>query len=187
MHGSAWHDMLCCIRCGACLNHCPVYSSIGGHAYGWVYSGPMGKVLTPLLAEASAKPSFSTLAHASSFCGRCVEVCPVGIPLTSLMRKLRESDFRGFFQTKRLKTKIACATMRLLFAHPRMYRLALCCLLWLLRLFARRGHISYLPLASSWTSTRDLPINRRARPAIALFTSGYAFCKQTRQVETTSG
>ena len=179
MHSSAWRDMLRCIRCGACLNHCPVYSSVGGHAYGWVYSGPMGKVLTPLLAETSKKANAQTdtqeLPHASSFCGRCVEVCPVGIPLTSLMRKLRERDFEQPLRARRLKTRLACAVMRLLFAHPKLYRLVIACSLRVLKFLARgKGHISYLPTATAWTNTRDLPINRSARSAIASSRAGYA-------------
>ena len=174
MHSSAWREMLHCIRCGACLNHCPVYTSVGGHAYGWVYSGPMGKVLTPLLAETSKKTNAQELPHASSFCGRCVEVCPVGIPLTSLMRKLRERDFEKPLQPRGLKTRLACAVMRLLFAHPRLYRFVIAFSLRVLKLLARgRGHISYLPTITAWTDTRDLPINRSARSAIASNRTSY--------------
>ncbi len=78
MLGGEFEDMLRCIRCGACMNHCPVYQAVGGHAYGWVYPGPMGAVLTPSLigvAEGGQLP------NASTFCGRCEEVCPVRIPL----------------------------------------------------------------------------------------------------------
>ena len=81
-----FEPMLNCIKCGACLNHCPVYANVGGHAYGWVYPGPMGSVLTPLLQGLdAAKP----LPNASTFCGRCEEVCPMGIPLPSMLRQLR--------------------------------------------------------------------------------------------------
>ena len=82
--------MLRCIRCGACMNHCPVYHAIGGHAYGWVYPGPMGAVLTPSLigvAEGGQLP------NASTFCGRCEEVCPMRIPLPKMMRHWREREF----------------------------------------------------------------------------------------------
>jgi L-lactate dehydrogenase complex protein LldF len=78
MLGGPFREMLRCIRCGSCINHCPVYGAIGGHAYGWVYSGPMGAVLIPNLIgidEAGHLP------NASSLCGRCEEVCPVRIPL----------------------------------------------------------------------------------------------------------
>ena len=90
MLGGEFEDMLRCIRCGACMNHCPVYQAVGGHAYGWVYPGPMGAVLTPSLigvAEGGQLP------NASTFCGRCEEVCPVRIPLPRMMRRWREREF----------------------------------------------------------------------------------------------
>jgi len=87
---SKYRPILRCIRCGACLNHCPVYSSVGGHSYGSVYPGPLGAVLTPLLAD---KKKAGDLPNASSFCGRCEQVCPVKIPLVELMRQLRNDQF----------------------------------------------------------------------------------------------
>jgi L-lactate dehydrogenase complex protein LldF len=88
--GTAYQDMLACIRCGACLNVCPVYRRIGGHAYDSVYPGPMGKVLTPLL---SAGEEGRDLPGASSLCGACTEACPVQIPLADLLVRLR-ADLR---------------------------------------------------------------------------------------------
>ena len=90
MLGNEFHEMLRCIRCGACMNHCPVYHAVGGHAYGWVYVGPMGSVLTPLMVgldEARDLPNACTLN------GRCREVCPMEIPLSDMIRKLREREF----------------------------------------------------------------------------------------------
>jgi L-lactate dehydrogenase complex protein LldF len=84
--GTHFQDMLRCIRCGACLNHCPVYQEIGGHAYGWVYPGPMGAVLSPMLVGVDKA---GHLPNASSFCGRCESVCPVKIPLPNMMRHWR--------------------------------------------------------------------------------------------------
>ena len=84
--GGPVRDVLRCIRCGACMNHCPVYGAVGGHSYGWVYPGPIGAVLTPSflgLDEGRHLP------NASTFCGRCESVCPVRIPLLSLMRHYR--------------------------------------------------------------------------------------------------
>lgn len=83
MLGTELHDMLACIRCGACLNVCPVFRQIGGHAYGSTYPGPMGSVLTPTLD--AAVPGAGEVADASTLCGACNEVCPVGIPLTDLL------------------------------------------------------------------------------------------------------
>jgi L-lactate dehydrogenase complex protein LldF len=77
---------LACIRCGACMNHCPVYTRIGGHAYQSVVPGPIGSVLTPQMEGAGLRHD---LPHASSLCGACAEVCPVGIPLPSLLVRMR--------------------------------------------------------------------------------------------------
>lgn len=82
--GTEFAEMLNCIRCGACLNACPVYRQTGGHAYGWVYPGPMGAVLTPLLSGGSHE-----LANASTLCGACMDACPVEIPLQDLLLGLR--------------------------------------------------------------------------------------------------
>jgi L-lactate dehydrogenase complex protein LldF len=84
-----YHEMLGCIRCGACLNVCPVYRQTGGHAYGWVYPGPMGAVLTPLLA--ADQPEAAEVAGASTLCGACMDACPVQIPLQDLLLSLRRA------------------------------------------------------------------------------------------------
>jgi L-lactate dehydrogenase complex protein LldF len=84
--GGRYREMLACIRCGACLNVCPVYRKTGGAAYGPVYSGPMGAVLVPLLAGLEQAPD---LPHASSLCGACTDACPVKIPLHELLLELR--------------------------------------------------------------------------------------------------
>jgi L-lactate dehydrogenase complex protein LldF len=83
--------MLACIRCGACLNVCPVFRKISGHAYDSVYSGPMGKILTPLLSEDGSEGR--ELPEASTLCGACTEACPVEIPLADLLVRLR-ADLR---------------------------------------------------------------------------------------------
>jgi len=83
---------LLCIRCGTCLNHCPVYLRIGGHAYGHVYPGPIGKILTP---QMEGLDRAGVLALASSLCGACAEVCPVKIPIPSLIRRLRTESYAG--------------------------------------------------------------------------------------------
>jgi L-lactate dehydrogenase complex protein LldF len=85
--GTQYREMLACIRCGACLNVCPVYRKTGGAAYGPVYSGPMGAVLLPLLVGLDRAPS---LPHASSLCGACSDACPVKIPLHELLLELRK-------------------------------------------------------------------------------------------------
>jgi len=87
-------EILKCIRCGACMNVCPVYRTVGGHSYGWTYPGPMGIILTTLLTGmAKSHP----LVDASTLCGACVEVCPVHIPLVDLFLRLRERRVREGF------------------------------------------------------------------------------------------
>ncbi|UFH49961.1 LutB/LldF family L-lactate oxidation iron-sulfur protein [Pseudomonas sp. KNUC1026] len=81
-----------CIRCGACMNHCPVYTRIGGHTYGEVYPGPIGKIITPHLVGLNKVPDHPS---ASSLCGACGEVCPVKIPIPSLLRRLREENVKA--------------------------------------------------------------------------------------------
>ncbi|MCP4327018.1 MAG: iron-sulfur cluster-binding protein [Alphaproteobacteria bacterium] len=151
--GTEFQEILRCIRCGACMNHCPVYGAVGGHAYGWVYPGPVGKVLDPGLIgleEAKALP------NASSFCGRCEEVCPVRIPLPKLMRHWREEEFE-----RRLSPAAARSGLRLWagFARrPALYHLAMRFGITLLKVLARgRGRFKALPLAAGWTDFRDLP------------------------------
>jgi len=95
MIGTDFQEMLRCIRCGACMNHCPVYHAVGGHAYGWVYPGPMGAVLTPSLIGVEKG---GQLPNASTFCGRCESVCPMRIPLPGMMRHWREREFERHLQ-----------------------------------------------------------------------------------------
>ncbi|MFV1990482.1 MAG: LutB/LldF family L-lactate oxidation iron-sulfur protein [Acidimicrobiales bacterium] len=101
--GSKYEEMLNCIRCGACLNVCPVYRQVGGHAYGWVYSGPMGAVLTPLLQ--SEEPHSAELANASTLCGACMEACPVEIPLQDLLLALRQDKALEASRSEKLAWK----------------------------------------------------------------------------------
>jgi len=88
--GSDVREALRCIRCGACMNHCPVYQNVGGHSYGWVYPGPIGSILTPMYIGLE---NALDLPQASTMCDQCGVVCPVRIPLPDLQRKLREQEF----------------------------------------------------------------------------------------------
>jgi L-lactate dehydrogenase complex protein LldF len=153
MLGGEFREMLRCIRCGACMNHCPVYHAVGGHAYGSVYPGPMGAVLTPGLAgieEAAQLP------NASTFCGRCEEVCPVRIPLPKLMRHWREREFERHLSPATVRSGLAFWGY---FARrPKLYGLATSLAARLLALLGkRRGRFSWLPLAGGWTKHRDFP------------------------------
>ncbi len=87
-----YRDALACVRCGACLNACPVYSAVGGHAYGTVYPGPIGAVIEPLYARDDERRA--ELAEASSLCGACHEACPVRIPLHDMLVRLRQDNAR---------------------------------------------------------------------------------------------
>jgi L-lactate dehydrogenase complex protein LldF len=153
MLGGEFQDMLRCIRCGACMNHCPVYNAVGGHAYGWVYPGPMGAVLTPSLIGVDLA---GHLPNASTFCGRCEEVCPVRIPLPRMMRSWREREFERELSPATVRSGLAVWAF---FARrPRLYGM-LTAIAALVLGFAGvfRGRFSHLPLASGWTKHRDFP------------------------------
>lgn len=152
MLGTEFQDMLRCIRCGACMNHCPVYGAVGGHAYGWVYPGPMGAVLTPGLIgvhEAGHLP------NASTFCGRCEAVCPMGIPLPKMMRHWREREFsRG---DSPWQQRFAIKAWGYLAKRPKLYRFLTDRLAGLLSEWGKpNGHFRWLPLAGAWLKHRDL-------------------------------
>jgi L-lactate dehydrogenase complex protein LldF len=153
MVGTEFQDMLRCIRCGACFNHCPVYGSVGGHAYGWVYGGPMGSVLTPQLVGLEEA---GNLPNASTFCGRCESVCPMGIPLPKLMRHWREREFERHLQPRRYRA--ALRLWAFLARRPTLYHLVTDIGASLLGLAGRsRGRFRTLPLAGGWTRGRDMP------------------------------
>jgi L-lactate dehydrogenase complex protein LldF len=153
MLGGIFQDMLRCIRCGACLNHCPVYGAIGGHAYGSVYPGPMGAVLTPAL---QGLDHARDLPNASSLCGRCEEVCPMSIPLPSMLRAWRERDFAD--GKRSLAERLALKVWAFAAKRPRLYHVLAAVGVGLMtRLAEGRGRLSSLPFAKSGTRLRDLP------------------------------
>jgi len=151
--GSHYQDMLRCIRCAACMNHCPVYGVVGGHAYGWVYPGPMGAVLTPSLTGIGGS---AHLPNASTFCGRCEQVCPMKIPLTTMMRHYRNEAYQ-----KQINSKIVGITLGMwsyLAKRPTVYRAVTRLAAMAFTVFGgRRRRVGYWPLAGGWTSVRDLP------------------------------
>src|SRR4051812_36855940 len=153
MLGGQFREMLRCIRCGACMNHCPVYAAVGGHTYGWVYPGPMGAVLTPSLVGIDKA---GHLPNASTFCGRCEEVCPVKIPLPKLMRYWREREFEKNLQPATIRSGLELWGW---FAkRPRFYRIATSLAIFAMGLAGKLfGRFRWLPLAGSWTRHRDLP------------------------------
>ena len=153
MLGTEFQEMLRCIRCAACMNHCPVYGAVGGHAYGWVYPGPMGSVLTPSLIGVDQA---GHLPNASTFCGKCESVCPVKIPLPKMMRHWREREFERHLQPVAMRSNLALWAW---FARrPGLYRLATRVGAAALGLAGRkRGRFAKMPLAAGWTGGRDLP------------------------------
>ncbi|MCB1892401.1 MAG: lactate utilization protein, partial [Rhodocyclaceae bacterium] len=146
-------EMLRCIRCGACMNHCPVYQAVGGHAYGWVYPGPMGNILTPSyvgLENAVALPNAATM------CNQCGVVCPVKIPLPDLMRTLREEQMaRGL---KPWAERMGLALWGWAAQQPALYalgtRIAARVMKWM---GGSEKLIHRLPFVSGWTDGRDFP------------------------------
>ncbi len=154
MLGDEFREMLRCIRCGACLNHCPVYSAIGGHAYGWVYPGPMGKVLSPMFLGLDKTVD---LPNACTLNGRCATVCPVKIPLPDLIRRIRDHQHDRRLTTR--TSRLALAVWGWAARRPRVYHFGARCATRLLRLVGSgRGSVSKLPLAGGWTAGRDLPL-----------------------------
>ena len=154
MMGTEFQEMLRCIRCAACMNHCPVYGAIGGHAYGWVYPGPMGSVLTPALAGIDKT---ANLPNASTFCGKCEAVCPVKIPLPKMMRHWREREFERHLTPATMRRGLGVWSY---FAkRPGLYRIATRMGVGALGLLGRgKGAFTSLPLAGGWTEGRDLPV-----------------------------
>lgn len=154
MLGNEFKDMLRCIRCGACLNHCPVYNAIGGHAYGWVYPGPMGSVLTPLMIGIDKAPD---LPHACTFNARCESVCPMGIPLTRLLRLHRISTFAQHLIPR--PHRWALAAWASVARRPWLYQTLTRLANWSLRYWAgQKATLTAFPFAQGWTSSRDLPV-----------------------------
>ena len=151
--GTDFEEALYCIRCGACLNVCPVYRQTGGHAYGSTYSGPIGAVITPLL---KGQKDAKDLPHASSLCGACWEACPVGIPLHELLLKLRNQQVQEGLAGKgqALAFKGFENTMK----NPALFKIS-----------GKAGRLAQRPLKKdgsmrslpgpmgAWTDSRELP------------------------------
>jgi L-lactate dehydrogenase complex protein LldF len=147
-----FRESLQCIRCGACLNACPVYRRIGGHAYGGVYAGPIGSILTPLFDSVSDNPH---LPHASSLCGACQAACPVRINIPHMLIGLRELQHKEHkVRAESLAYRMWAEVMR----RPLLYRMALRLARLGLRWFASDGWLRRLPgPGAAWTETRDFP------------------------------
>lgn len=146
-------EILGCIRCGACMNACPVYTSIGGHAYGDTYPGPVGAVVTPGLRGLD---EWSDLAGASTLCGACRDVCPVRLDIPRMLLNLRREAAP---QHAPRWLRGAMRTFATVVRRPFAYRVANKVARTALRLSARNGWISKAPgPAAAWTASRDLPM-----------------------------
>ncbi len=146
-------EALRCIRCAACLNHCPIYKAVGGHAYGWVYSGPIGAAIDPAYLGLNTARH---LPNASTLCGRCEEVCPVRIPLPKIFRYWRTEAFKQGLtpgperQGVRLWAYFA--------KRPKLYRLWTRTAARVLAAAGRgKGRLRHVVGFSGWTNMRDLP------------------------------
>jgi len=150
-------ETLQCIRCGACLNACPVYRETGGHAYGSIYSGPIGAILSPQLANMEHSRS---LPFASTLCGACYEVCPVKINIPEVLIHLRGEVVRG--EQKTLSgtlsvENLAMQTIAMIFQNRRRYEAAQRLGRIGQLIFLRHGQLEHLPgMAGEWTKYRDL-------------------------------
>ncbi|HVB36949.1 MAG TPA: LutB/LldF family L-lactate oxidation iron-sulfur protein [Vicinamibacterales bacterium] len=157
---AAAREALACIRCGACLNVCPVYRTIGGHAYGPVYAGPIGALVSPYLDPDSSPPD---LPFVSSLCGACASVCPVKIDIPAVLVHLRARTMEGSLKVEPMPERRRWRFgMRLWAAAMRTsggYRLAFALLRRGLKPFTHDGRIERLPGPfAGWTSVRDFPI-----------------------------
>jgi len=146
-------EILYCIRCGACMNHCPVYQEIGGHAYGSVYPGPMGSVLTPSLWGLAG---WADLPHASTLCGACRDVCPVGIDLPALLLKLRVAGAQAESPPRWLRWGLRL--YRFAAERPALFRLGMRLAALVTRPLAKGGALQNLPgPLRGWTAHRTFP------------------------------
>jgi len=151
--GTEAEDVLRCIRCGACLNHCPIYGAVGGHAYGATYSGPIGAALNPGLMGVGAAHHHP---NASTFCGRCAEICPVKIPLPKIMRHWRAVEYEQGLAPKSVVFGLSLWAFAA--KRPWLYRIGTRIAARMLKRRARRnGFVQALPIMRGWFAVRDLP------------------------------
>jgi L-lactate dehydrogenase complex protein LldF len=151
-------ESLYCLRCGACLNVCPVYQKIGGHAYGSVYSGPIGSIVTPALAGLEKSKD---LPFASTLCGACREACPVRIDIPRILLKLRSDWSEGSGEHKAgppIMERAAIKLWAFAMKRPLLYNSVFRSAAFLQRPLMRDGKLRRLPFAlGGWTKNRDFP------------------------------
>jgi len=165
-------EMLRCFRCGACLNHCPVYGAIA-----------MGSVVTPAMTGIENAPD---LPHACTLNGRCAEVCPMSIPLPSLLRKHRRTTFERQLQSPGSRYGLAIWSWAA--RRPKVYaRLARLAIASLSKLSRGRGRFASLPLAGAWTQARDLPAPQGRSTFMQLYSERERERARTGSVESGAG
>jgi L-lactate dehydrogenase complex protein LldF len=143
-----------CIRCSACLNVCPVYERVGGHAYGSVYPGPIGAILSPQLTGVENNPS---LPFASTLCGACYDVCPVQIDIPTMLVHLRGNVVEGTPAFRRPAEAVVMATAARVMTSESLWRLSLRVLASVRLFISWRALVSRAPIISRWARSRDLP------------------------------
>ncbi len=154
-------EALYCLRCGACLNACPVYRRIGGHAYGYAYQGPIGSIVSPSLFGGGA----GHLPFASTLCGACREICPVKIDIPKLLLHLRAKENQDGLKWPRgaSSARRAVARFARMAGRPRTMRTLLRLAAWIMRPLARDGYVRWMPPPfNAWTRTRDFPVPKSA-------------------------
>ena len=160
----ALRESLYCIRCGACLNVCPVYQRVGGHAYGWVYPGPIGSIVTPaLVGVAQAKD----LPNASTLCGACRDACPVQINIPRMLLHLRHQLAESPDPQQRTASDrdvLMARGFAKVMSSPALLRLSRRFGRVFLRAISKGGRVgpTGVPFLSRWTRARDLPVPRRS-------------------------
>lgn len=158
LHDPVGREVFKCIRCGACANVCPVYQNVGGFAYGWFISGPIGAIFTPQIL---GTPAARELPFASTLCGACADVCPVKIPIPAILRHLRRRVAEGDdFSAPAMPASIRAAARLSAFALAQnwIYRLGARILPLVMSVFKRGGWVAWAPYPlSRWTKVRPLP------------------------------
>jgi len=154
IHGTEYAEALACIRCGACLNVCPVYQNVGGHAYGWVYPGPIGSIVTPLL---DGVQKAAPLPYASSLCGACQSACPVDIDIPTMLLKLRR-DLVNLGEGP-TTLKLGIRGWRMAMERPGLFALSgRMAQIGTRMLKGKDGQLHRLPsMLGNWTQNRDFP------------------------------
>jgi L-lactate dehydrogenase complex protein LldF len=179
-------EALYCLRCGACLNVCPIYRRIGGHAYGSTYPGPIGSIISPSLFGGAT----AHLPFASTLCGACREICPVKIDIPRILLHLRWKETAGKSDSglpvpkwprAARRARAGVETFSRMANHPLMIRMMGRLAALVIWPFARRGYVRWMPPPfSNWTRVRDFPVPRLRRRQVSSAAQSKAANRGTR-------